>query len=183
MVRDGLWRDGAECWGDLPQADVEARPLNAEKPGPLAGTGLLVSPSLRHPPQSFTDGLLCRLVARLEQPRGSGDHQADLDEQQIDFFDLRGKVKGTGGLPFHDRAGLRCQHVRSSPLGSTPRLSPMTSGGGSGGGQCRTSRVENFAANMSAREGRPIEFKNDWFTIESDDTPEGIAPDLSRYKA
>jgi predicted dehydrogenase len=38
------------------------------------------------------------------------------------------------------------------------------------------------AANMSAREGRPIEFKNDWFTIESDDTPEGIAPDLSRYK-
>jgi predicted dehydrogenase len=38
------------------------------------------------------------------------------------------------------------------------------------------------AANMSAREGRPIEFKNDWFTIESDETPEGIAPDLSRYK-
>ncbi|MGA2060828.1 MAG: Gfo/Idh/MocA family oxidoreductase [Thermoguttaceae bacterium] len=38
------------------------------------------------------------------------------------------------------------------------------------------------AANMSAREGRPIEFKNDWFTIESDDTPEGIAPDLNRYK-
>jgi hypothetical protein len=36
---------------------------------------------------------------------------------------------------------------------------------------------------MSAREGRPIEFKNDWFTIESDDTPEGIAPDLNRYKA
>ena len=38
------------------------------------------------------------------------------------------------------------------------------------------------AANMSAGEGRPIQFKEDWFTIESNDTPEGIAPDLTRYK-
>ena len=39
------------------------------------------------------------------------------------------------------------------------------------------------AANMSASEGRPIQFKEDWFTIESNDTPEGIAPDLNRYKS
>ncbi len=37
-------------------------------------------------------------------------------------------------------------------------------------------------ANISAREGRPIQFKEEWFTIDSDDTPEGIAPDLNRYK-
>jgi predicted dehydrogenase len=37
-------------------------------------------------------------------------------------------------------------------------------------------------ANLSAREGRRIEFKDEWFSIESDETPEGIAPDLNRYK-
>ena len=40
-----------------------------------------------------------------------------------------------------------------------------------------------LTANMAAREGRRIEFKKEWFDIDSDETPEGIAPDLSRYKA
>jgi predicted dehydrogenase len=39
------------------------------------------------------------------------------------------------------------------------------------------------AANISARQSRRIEFKPEWFDIDSDETPEGIAPDLNRYKA
>jgi predicted dehydrogenase len=39
------------------------------------------------------------------------------------------------------------------------------------------------AANISASQRRRIEFKEEWFDIESDETPEGIAPDLNRYKA
>jgi predicted dehydrogenase len=38
------------------------------------------------------------------------------------------------------------------------------------------------AANISARQGRPIECKAEWFDIVSDETPEGAAPDLDRYK-
>jgi predicted dehydrogenase len=37
------------------------------------------------------------------------------------------------------------------------------------------------AANISAREGRPVEFKPEWFDIDKDQTPEDIAPDLKRY--
>ena len=39
-----------------------------------------------------------------------------------------------------------------------------------------------LTANMSAREGRRIEFKEEWFNIDSDETPEGVDPDVSRYK-
>ncbi len=39
-----------------------------------------------------------------------------------------------------------------------------------------------LVANMSAREGRRIEFQKAWFDIESDETPENVKPDLSRYK-
>jgi predicted dehydrogenase len=39
------------------------------------------------------------------------------------------------------------------------------------------------AANISARENRLIEFNPAWFDVQSDETPEGIPPDLNRYKA
>jgi predicted dehydrogenase len=39
-----------------------------------------------------------------------------------------------------------------------------------------------LTANMAARQGVRIEFKKEWFDIDSDETPEGVAPDLSRYK-
>lgn len=35
--------------------------------------------------------------------------------------------------------------------------------------------------NLSAQEGRTIHFKESWFDIESDETPEGTKPDLTRY--
>ena len=38
-----------------------------------------------------------------------------------------------------------------------------------------------LTANMAAREGRRIDFKEEWFDPESDETPEGKKPDLSQY--
>ncbi len=38
-----------------------------------------------------------------------------------------------------------------------------------------------LTANLSAREGRRIDFKEEWFDPESDETPEGKKPDLSQY--
>ncbi len=38
-----------------------------------------------------------------------------------------------------------------------------------------------LATNIAAREGRRIEFKDEWFDPASDETPEGEKPDLARY--
>jgi hypothetical protein len=40
-----------------------------------------------------------------------------------------------------------------------------------------------LVTNMAAREGKRIDFKDEWFQVDSDETPEGIAPSLGRYKA
>ena len=39
-----------------------------------------------------------------------------------------------------------------------------------------------LVTNMAAREGKRIEFKEEWFDIDSDETPEGVKPDVGRYK-
>ncbi len=39
-----------------------------------------------------------------------------------------------------------------------------------------------LATNMAARQGARIEFKKEWFDINSDGTPEGAKPDVTRYK-
>jgi predicted dehydrogenase len=38
-----------------------------------------------------------------------------------------------------------------------------------------------LVSNMAAREGRRIEFNEAWFDPQSDETPEGVKPDLGRY--
>jgi predicted dehydrogenase len=38
-----------------------------------------------------------------------------------------------------------------------------------------------LVANIAAREGRRIDFKEEWFDINNDATPENVKPDLSRY--
>jgi predicted dehydrogenase len=38
-----------------------------------------------------------------------------------------------------------------------------------------------LTTNMAARQGARIEFKKEWFDIDSDETPEGEKPDVSRY--
>lgn len=39
-----------------------------------------------------------------------------------------------------------------------------------------------LVTNMAARGGKRIEFKEEWFDIDSDETPEGVKPDVGRYK-
>lgn len=38
-----------------------------------------------------------------------------------------------------------------------------------------------LVSNMAARQGTRIDFKKEWFEIDSDATPEGVKPDASRY--
>jgi len=38
-----------------------------------------------------------------------------------------------------------------------------------------------LTANNAARQGARIEFKEEWFDIDKDDTPEGVKPDVGRY--
>jgi predicted dehydrogenase len=38
-----------------------------------------------------------------------------------------------------------------------------------------------LTANMAARQGARIEFKKEWFEIDSDETPENVKPDIGRY--
>ena len=43
--------------------------------------------------------------------------------------------------------------------------------------------VITLTTNIAAREGRRIDFKDAWFDVDSDETPEDVKPDLSKYKA
>jgi len=38
-----------------------------------------------------------------------------------------------------------------------------------------------LTTNIAAREGRRIDFKPEWFDVNSQETPEGVEPDLARY--
>ena len=39
-----------------------------------------------------------------------------------------------------------------------------------------------LTTNIAARQGARIAFKEEWFDIDSDETPEGVKPDVTRYK-
>jgi hypothetical protein len=39
-----------------------------------------------------------------------------------------------------------------------------------------------LTTNMAARQGARIDFKKEWFDIHSDETPEGVKPDVQRYQ-
>ena len=38
-----------------------------------------------------------------------------------------------------------------------------------------------LTTNIAAKKGESMEFKEEWFDIDSDETPEGVKPDISRY--
>ena len=38
-----------------------------------------------------------------------------------------------------------------------------------------------LVTNIAAKEGRRIEFQESWFDVDSDETPEGVKPDVARY--
>ena len=62
--------------------------------------------------------------------------------------------------------------IRNRDPENSPRCTPQIALGDA---------VIVHTTNMAAREGARIEFKKEWFDIESDETPEGVKPDLNRY--
>ncbi len=64
--------------------------------------------------------------------------------------------------------------VRNPAPENQPRCTPKVAMGDA---------VIALTANMAAREGKRIEFKEEWFDPDRDETPEGVKPDLGRYKS
>lgn len=64
--------------------------------------------------------------------------------------------------------------IRNPDPANQPRCKPKVALGDA---------VIALTTNIAMRENRRIEFKKEWFDIDSDETPEGVKPDLSRYNA
>jgi len=64
--------------------------------------------------------------------------------------------------------------IRNPDPNNQPRCKPKVALGDA---------VIALTTNIAMRENRRIEFKKEWFDIDSDETPEGVKPDLSRYAA
>jgi predicted dehydrogenase len=64
--------------------------------------------------------------------------------------------------------------IRNPVLENQPRCGPKVAMGDA---------VIALTTNMAARKGARIEFDEEWFNLDSDKTPEGVAPDVTRYKA
>ncbi len=62
--------------------------------------------------------------------------------------------------------------IRNPDPNNMPRCKPKVALGDA---------VIALTTNIAIRENRRIEFKKEWFDIDSDETPEGVKPDLSRY--
>jgi predicted dehydrogenase len=62
--------------------------------------------------------------------------------------------------------------VRNRDPENLPRCTPQVALGDA---------VIALTTNMAARQGARIEFKKEWFDIDSDETPEGEKPDVARY--
>ncbi len=62
--------------------------------------------------------------------------------------------------------------VRNPDPANQPRCKPEVALGDA---------VIALVTNIAMRENRRIEFKKEWFDINSDETPEGVAPDIKRY--
>jgi predicted dehydrogenase len=62
--------------------------------------------------------------------------------------------------------------VRNRSPENLPRCTPQVALGDA---------VIALTTNMAARQGARIEFKKEWFDIDSDETPENVKPDVNRY--
>ena len=62
--------------------------------------------------------------------------------------------------------------IRNPDPNNQPRCKPSVALGDA---------VIALVTNIAMRDDRRIDFKKEWFEIASDETPEGVAPDLKRY--
>ncbi len=83
-----------------------------------------------------------------------------------------------GGAPVSRGYAEELEHwawcVRNRAPENQPRCTPKVAMGDA---------IIALVTNMAAREGRRIVFQEDWFDPHSDETPEGVKPDLARYQA
>jgi predicted dehydrogenase len=97
------------------------------------------------------------------------DGKDDADEESIGIGML-------GTLPAERGYAEELEHfawcVRNRAPENLPRCHPEVALGDA---------VIALTANIAAREGRRIDFNEDWFKIDSDATPEGVKPDVAKY--
>jgi predicted dehydrogenase len=86
------------------------------------------------------------------------------------------KAGGAGGGPVSRGYKEELEHwawcIRHPSPENKPRCHPVVA---------MADAVIALTANMSAEQGKPIEFKEEWFDPNKDETPEGVAPDINRY--
>ena len=98
--------------------------------------------------------------------------------QADDGGDPESAAIGTlGALPAERGYTEELEHwawcIRNRAPENQPRCTPQVALGDA---------VIALTANQAARKGERIEFKKEWFEIDSDETPEEIKPDVTRYK-
>ncbi len=85
---------------------------------------------------------------------------------------VAGKARGPVSKGYTEELEHWAYCIRHRDASNQPRCHPKIALGDA---------VIALTTNIAIRERKPIEFKHEWFDIDSDETPEGIKPDLSRY--
>ena len=89
----------------------------------------------------------------------------------------RDDVGTLGALPAERGYTEELEHwawcIRNRSPENLPRCHPKVAMGDA---------VIALTTNLAARQGARIEFKETWFDVHSDETPEGVKPDVTRYK-
>jgi len=112
------------------------------------------------------------VVPKSEKKGATAALQAD------DSGDPESAAIGTlGALPAERGYTEELEHwawcIRNRAPENQPRCTPKVA---------LSDAVIALTANQAARKGERIEFKKEWFEIDSDETPEEIKPDVTRYK-
>ncbi len=129
------------------------------------------------------DGLLYRTQSTGSKTKvvvAKGGERKGLPTLQIDAAgDPKSAAIGTlGTLPADRGYTEELEHwawcIRNRSPENLPRCHPTMALGDA---------VIALVTNIAAREGRRIDFQKEWFDPDSDVTPEGVKPDVSRYNA
>jgi len=92
------------------------------------------------------------------------------DPKSVSYGQMSTKDAGRG---YREQLEHWAWCVRKNPDASDPEVQP----------RCRPKvamgdAVIALTTNIAAREGRRIEFKKEWFDVDSDETPEGVKPQV-----
>ncbi len=113
-------------------------------------------------------------------PKGTGKPAAALTVDKAG--DPESAAIGTlGALPAERGYAEELEHwawcIRNRSPENQPRCHPKMALG-----DAVIALTTNLAARQHGGQGGRIDFQETWFDIESDETPEGVKPDVGRYK-